>query len=104
MEDKLKLTTKEQKDLFSELLIGTKKETITNPYSQRSVELCPEAVAVYDFIIGAERILNKIADKIHMYAENKEVMKIADKTTQEFYTARDIFIENWPKEYTILLD
>ena len=39
-------------------MVGETAETITNPYSGESVELSPEAVAVYDTIKGAEMLGN----------------------------------------------
>ena len=73
---------KEEKALFDDLCIGTEKEIIENPFSNEKVELCPEAVALYDYIRGCEATGNH----------------------DGFHTALDIFIKNWPKEYMILLD
>ena len=77
----LKLTSAEKK-LMAELLIGSKSEMVRNPFSGEGVELCPEAVAVYDLIKGAERL-----------GDHDNVQ-----------TGLNIFMKNWPAEYMILLD
>ena len=65
-----------------ECQVGTETETITNPYSGESVELPPEAVAVYDTIKGAE-----------MLGRYDTVQK-----------GLDWFRQYYPKEYMVLLD
>jgi hypothetical protein len=65
-----------------ECQVGTETETITNPYSGESVELPPEAVAVYDTIKGAE-----------MLGRYDTVEK-----------GLDWFRQYYPKEYMVLLD
>ena len=37
-----------------ECMVGTENEVITNPFSGESVTLTPEAVAVYDTIMGCQ--------------------------------------------------
>jgi len=81
MKDMTDLSEEEQA-LMAELAIGTESETVTNPFSGESVELCPEAVALYDAIRGAE-ILGG---------------------SSNMDTAIDIFMRRWPEEYMILLD
>jgi len=41
---------------WDELMVGTESERVANPFSGISVELPPQAVAVYDLTIGAERL------------------------------------------------
>ena len=72
---------------MKELLIGTENEEIENPFSKQKAILCPEAVALYDFIKGSERVGIRTEEDLY-----------------KFYTARDIFINNWPTEWMILLD
>jgi hypothetical protein len=55
---------------------------VRNPYSGETCVLTPEAVAVYDTITGAQ-----------MFNDIETVRK-----------GLDWFIENYPKEYMILLD
>jgi hypothetical protein len=59
-----------------------KSEVIKNPFSNESVELPPDAVAVYDCIKGAEMLGN----------------------SEHLRKGIDWFIKNEPKAYTILLD
>jgi hypothetical protein len=65
-----------------ECQVGTETETIKNPYSGESIELSPDAVAVYDTIKGAEMLG-------HYDAVNKGL---------------DWFRQYYPKEYMVLLD
>lgn len=74
--------TEDEKKLIDGIQIGTENEVVKNPYTGASVELCPEAVALYDLIKGAEML--------------------ADHATVE--TGLGIFLKNWPREYMVLLD
>jgi|DEB0MinimDraft_4_1074332.scaffolds.fasta_scaffold79980_3 hypothetical protein len=65
-----------------ECQVGTKVEKITNPFSGESVELTPEAVAVYDTIKGAEIL------------EDHDLMN----------KGLDWFRKYYPEEYMALLD
>ena len=65
-----------------ECIVGTENEMVTNPFSGESVELIPEAVAVYDTIMGAQ-----------MFNDYKTVRK-----------GLDWFRKHFPQEYMILLD
>ena len=67
---------------FDDLIVGDKSEKITNQFSGESVELKPEAVAVYDLIKGAEML----------------------GLWETMNKGLDWFAENYPKEYMILLD
>lgn len=78
----VKLEGLEEQRLFDGLQIGTENEVVKNPFSGESIELCPEAVALYDLIKGAEMI--------------------ADYANVETWLA--IFSRNWPEAYMILLD
>lgn len=78
----LKLDSKEELAFMKKLLIGTENEKVTNPFSKVEVELCAEAVALYDFIAGCQ------------FASNNLYL----------YVARDIFLNNWPKEYMALIE
>ena len=68
---------------LADLLVGTENEVVANPFSGDSVELTPDAVAVYDFIMGSERF---------------------GFLVEERRTCIDWFIENYPNEYMVLLD
>lgn len=63
-------------------IVGTESEVIRNPFSGESVRLIPEAVAVYDTIMGAQ-----------MFGDYKTVRK-----------GLDWFRRHFPEEYMVLLD
>jgi hypothetical protein len=67
---------------FKDIFVGTESEIVTNPFSGESVELTPEAVAVYDTIKGCE-----------MFGDYTGVRK-----------GLDWFRKHYPNEYMILLD
>lgn len=67
---------------FKDIFVGTENEIVTNPFSGESVELTPEAVAVYDTIKGCE-----------MFGDYTGVRK-----------GLDWFRKYYPNEYMILLD
>jgi hypothetical protein len=90
----MKLTTKEKK-FMKELTIGTEKEIVRNRFGGDSIELKPEAVALYDFIIGAEFML---------YTQQNLTNETIKEAEEKFFIAKDIFIKNWPNAYMILLD
>jgi hypothetical protein len=53
-----------------------------NPYSKEEVMLSAEALSVYDIIVGSEICGDSAL----------------------FYSARDVFLKNWPDEYMKLVD
>jgi hypothetical protein len=67
---------------YQGIFVGTESELITNPFSGESCMLTPEAVAVYDTLKGCE-----------IFGDYAGVRK-----------GLDWFIDNFPKEYFILLD
>jgi len=69
-------------ELFPHLEIFDEKEFVANRFTGEIVELEPEAVAMYDLTMGAEQM--------GMY----KIMR----------TCLDWFIDNYPKEYMVLLD
>ena len=73
---------KNQVKLPFDCIVGTESEVITNPFSGQSIELTPEAVAVYDCIMGAQ-----------MFRDWKSVQK-----------GLDWFRQHFPEEYMVLLD
>jgi hypothetical protein len=81
MEKSIKLAKRDQAVIDS-LQIGTQKELVTNPFSGNSVELEPEALALYDYIKGCE------------------ASGFNDKLRQALY----IFRKKWANEYMTLLD
>jgi hypothetical protein len=87
MKPVIKLGKMEQK-LVDQLDVGTQNETVTNPFTGRSRELEPLAVALYDFIIGWS----------NSYTPPE------GSSIREFDCARGLFRKNWPSEYMDLLD
>jgi len=81
---------KQEKKILKDITIGTENEIVKNRFFGTEVELSPEAVAIYDIIMGAEAIL-------HNDPDNKTIYDI-------FYTAKNVFIKNWPVAYHKLLD
>ena len=77
-----KMTKSVAPNLPFECQVGTETGTITNPYSGESVELSPEAVAVYDTIKGAEML------------GNYDTMQKGLAWFRQYY----------PQEYMVLLD
>lgn len=63
-------------------IVGTESEVIRNPFSGESVRLTPEAVAVYDTLMGAQH-----------FGDWKTVRK-----------GLDWFRKHFPQEYMVLLD
>lgn len=67
---------------YKDIFVGAESEMITNPFSGEQCLLTPEAVAVYDTLKGCE-----------IFGDYAGLRK-----------GLDWFIENFPKEYYILLD
>ncbi len=89
--------TKEEARILDGFKVHDKHNVIIkNPYSGVEVELSPEAVAIYDIILGCERSF--------VWAVNKKSLELNMQREELFYTARDVFRRNWPTEYMILID
>ena len=92
-EEVLLKLTEEDLQFFKQLTVAKYPEKIKNPYSGIEVELEPIAVALHDFIKGAEYILNS------------DAIGSGLKIIQEHYDyAMMLFVKLWPKEYMILLN
>ena len=61
-------------------IMDSEPKEITNPFSSESCMLCPEAIAVYDYIKGSEYLSIPFSKQLHY------------------------FMEKWAEEYMILLD
>lgn len=81
MATKVKLSKTDQ-SIIDELVIGTKNETVENPWSGATCELDARAVALYDFIKGSEAL------RLH----------------QKQRKGLDVFRKLYPSEYMTLLD
>ena len=87
----LKLTASELA-FMKQLNYNHEGETVTNPYSGISCTLCPDAVALFDFILGVNR----------SWQQGRNIGN--EELTEYFLMARDIFRANWPKEFMLLID
>lgn len=90
---KVQYNKREQK-LIDELLIGVNKEKVTNIFSGESCILEPLGVALYDFIIGSQVLLEK----------EQLPPKKAQNLSFQFDIARNLFRKLYPDEYMILID
>lgn len=84
---------KEEQELLDSLFLFDKRETITNPYSGKSVELEPKAVALYYYIKGCEALIHSGTNELNGKNLNKQMG-----------IALGIFMQKWPSEYFDLLD
>jgi hypothetical protein len=85
------MTKARQADLLTAIRDLGFKEDIgnvvrTNPFSQVSRVLCPQAGMLYDFITTKKFVCGQ------------------DYTRSQWDNARYLFLENWPGEYYDLLD
>lgn len=74
--------TKTEEKLMGQLSLPSENQLVTNPYSGESIELVPEAIAVYYLIKKAERMADY-------------------KTMNKGLT---MFRKYWTREYMVLLD
>ena len=74
---------------LTDLSIGLDEEYVSNPFSGERCKLTPQAVAMYDFIMG-----------IQMIHPNG----MPSKAIKELRSGLDWFRKHYPKEYMILLD
>jgi hypothetical protein len=72
-----------------DLMVGTRDEWVRNPLSGEECKLTPQAVAVYDFIMG-----------VQMMHPNG----MPHKAIKELRSGLDWFRNHYPKEYMTLLD
>lgn len=68
----------------------SKGDTVTNPYSGQSYELTAEELSMYDFIIGANQLM--------------EMGMIAFKNQDDMRKGLTWFRKNNPEAYYVLLD
>lgn len=91
--EKIELNPSEEK-LIKQLQIGKESEEVENELSGQKVMLEPKAVALFDFIKGAEYM-------VWMSASG------GSHSTQEikqFNVAKELFRKLYPEEYMVLLD
>lgn len=84
---------KEEQELLDSLFISDEKETVINPYSGKSVELEPQAVALYDYIKGCEALIHSGTKELN-----------GKNLSAQMGIGLGIFMAKWPSEYFDLLD
>ena len=72
--------------------------TVQNPFSGESYELNALELSIYDFIMGANIVLEKAYDR--QEKPNKKLQKI----TKDLYKGLDWFRSNNAEAYMVLLD
>ena len=72
--------------------------TVRNPYSGEAYELNALELSIYDFIMGANVVLEKAYDRQEKPNERLE------KVTKDLYKGLDWFRENNAEAYMVLLD
>ena len=86
----------------SHIKIGNNWEVVTNPATGKFESLPPIAVAVYKYILLAEKIL---ANRVPIPVDYRSYyIKNRNKLLKDFDTARYWFNQEFPKEYMTLLD
>lgn len=81
-----------KRELPFKCIVLDEPETVSNPFTGESVLLSPDAVAVYDMIIGMQ-----------LFAESAEGEK-ADKAWDIVRAGLDWFRQHEPRAYMVLLD
>ena len=76
----------------------TKGDTVKNPFSGEICKLNAEELSMYDFIMGAQFVIDLSVDKDN-FLDNK-----FSKLQDDIRKALDWFRTNNPKAYMILLD
>ena len=71
-------------------VLYTKGDSVTNPFSGDSIELNAEELSMYDFVIGAQYML--------------EIKGYDEKIIKDMSKAIDWFKYSNPKAYMVLLD
>ena len=79
-------------------VVYQKGTVVTNPFSKESCELNALELSIYDFIMGANMVLEDAYDK--QTKPNKKLQNI----TKDLYKGLDWFQKNNIKAYMILLD
>ena len=79
-------------------VVYEKGTTVRNPFSGESYKLNALELSIYDFIMGANLVLEDAYDK--QEKPNKRLQKI----TEDLYEGLDWFAKNNAEAYMVLLD
>ena len=89
---------KQVKPKWFEGMVYSKGNTVTNPFSGESYKLNALELSIYDFIMGANLVLEDAYDK-KVEPNNK-----LEKITKDLYKGLDWFKINNAEAYMVLLD
>ena len=92
------MTKKQKTPKWFEGSVYEKGNTVTNPFSGETYKLNALELSIYDFIMGANLVLEDAYDR--QLEPNKKLQKI----TKDLYKGLDWFRENNAKAYMVLLD
>ena len=92
------MTKKQKTPKWFEGSVYEKGNTVTNPFSGETYKLNALELSIYDFIMGANLVLEDAYDS--QLEPNKKLQKI----TKDLYKGLDWFRENNAKAYMVLLD
>ena len=92
------MTKKQTTPKWFEGVVYDKGTTVTNPFSGETYKLNALELSIYDFVIGANRVLEEAYDK--QEEPNDRMRKIYD----DLHLGLDWFKEHNAKAYMILLD
>ena len=89
---------KQVKPKWFEGVVYDKGTTVTNPFSGEEYKLNALELSIYDFVVGANRVLEEAYDK--QEEPNDRMRKIYD----DLHLGLDWFKEHNAKAYMVLLD
>ena len=92
------MTKKQTTPKWFEGVVYDKGTTVTNPFSGEEYELNALELSIYDFVVGANRVLEEAYDK--SVEPNDRMRKIYD----DLHLGLDWFKEHNAKAYMVLLD
>ena len=92
------MTKKQTTPKWFEGVVYDKGTTVTNPFSGETYKLNALELSIYDFVIGANRVLEEAYDR--QEKPNDRLRKIYDN----LHDGLDWFKEHNAKAYMVLLD
>jgi len=89
---------KQVKPKWFDGVVYEKGTTVTNPFSGETYKLNALELSIYDFIMGANLVLEKAYDK------QEKPSKKLEKITKDLYKGLDWFKQHNAEAYMVLLD
>ena len=93
---------KKKKQVIPKWFNGTvykRGTTVQNPFSGETYKLNALELSIYDFVVGANQVLEAVFEM-----NNKEPNKLTKDLIRDMYKGIDWFRENNAKAYMVLLD